>query len=115
MTTDLNTLNFTGASAVLDLAHLGDIEGGLGTIRIGDDAPRKIVGRLRTLLAIVGPDWIVMVGDNDAGASVLHPGRLKTTATTLLWTLPLLVPVLFCHARKWCCGWSSPPVSLTHA
>lgn len=69
MTTDVNPPPGTGISAVLDSGHLGDIEGGLGTIRIGDDAPReKLSAKLRMLLAIVGPGLIVMVGDNDAGA-----------------------------------------------
>ena len=69
MTTDVNTPPGTGTSAVLDSAHLGDIEDGLGTIRFGDDEPReKLSAKLRMLLAIVGPGLIVMVGDNDAGA-----------------------------------------------
>jgi hypothetical protein len=51
--------------AALDEAHIGDIRGALGTIRHCDIAPRR---RLRTLLAILGPGLIVMVGDNDAGA-----------------------------------------------
>jgi hypothetical protein len=56
-------------SAVLDEAHLGDIRGAFGTIGYGDIAPRAgWWARLRTLLAILGPGLIVMVGDNDAGA-----------------------------------------------
>lgn len=56
-------------SAVLDRAHLGDIEGAFGTIRLGDTRPRNgWKARLTTLLAIVGPGLIVMIGDNDAGA-----------------------------------------------
>src|SRR5208282_1485277 len=55
-------------SAVLDTAHLGDIEGAFGRISVGDtDHPRTWKTRLLTLLAIVGPGIIVMVGDNDAG------------------------------------------------
>ena len=55
-------------TAVLDQAHVGDIEGAFGTIRVGDIAGRRSWGaRLLTLLAIVGPGLIVMVGDNDAG------------------------------------------------
>ena len=56
-------------SAVLDSEHVGDIRGALGTIRLDGTEPRR--GRsatLKTLLAIVGPGLIVMVGDNDAGA-----------------------------------------------
>jgi hypothetical protein len=54
--------------AVLDEAHIGDIRGALGTIRSGDPAPRRgLRARLLTLLAVMGPGLIVMVGDNDAG------------------------------------------------
>jgi hypothetical protein len=49
------------------------------------------------LLAIVGPDRIVMVGDNDAGASVLHPGRIKNHGNHFGVDAALLVPVLFCR------------------
>jgi hypothetical protein len=56
-------------SAVLDEAYVGHINGALGTILHADIAPRTgWVARLRTLLAILGPGLIVMVGDNDAGA-----------------------------------------------
>jgi hypothetical protein len=57
------------ASAVLDDAHVGHIHGAFGTILHGDHAPR--IGwqaHIKTLLAILGPGLIVMVGDNDAGA-----------------------------------------------
>ena len=55
--------------AVLDEAHIGEINGALGSIRHGDIAPRDgLRAKLRTLLAILGPGLIVMVGDNDAGA-----------------------------------------------
>ena len=54
-------------SAVLDDAHIGHINGALGTILHGDVAPRTgWVAKLKTLLAILGPGLIVMVGDNDA-------------------------------------------------
>src|SRR5208283_314065 len=53
-------------AAVLDAAHIGDIQGAFGTILDGDVAPCKTwKGRLTTLLAILGPGLIVMVGDND--------------------------------------------------
>ena len=56
------------SSAVLDKAHVGDIRGTFGTINEQDQAPRKTWwSRLRTLLAIMGPGLIVMVGDNDEG------------------------------------------------
>jgi Mn2+/Fe2+ NRAMP family transporter len=83
-------------SAVLDTAHLGDIRGALGTIARHDDAPRTDWrSRIRTLLAVIGPGLIVMVGDNDAGAFGTYTQAGQNYGTTLLWTLLLLVPVLF--------------------
>jgi Mn2+/Fe2+ NRAMP family transporter len=86
----------TGDGAVLDAAHIGDIRGALGTIRHGDIAPRRgWWARLRTLLAILGPGLIVMVGDNDAGAFGTYTQAGQNYGTTLLWTLVLLIPVLY--------------------
>jgi Mn2+/Fe2+ NRAMP family transporter len=83
-------------NAVLDDAHLGDIKGALGTILHGDFTPRTSWGvRLRTLLAILGPGLIVMVGDNDAGAFGTYTQAGQNYGTTLLWTLLLLIPVLY--------------------
>ena len=83
-------------SPVLDEAHIGDIRGALGTIRFGDVAPRSgWCARLWTLLAILGPGLIVMVGDNDAGAFGTYTQAGQDYGTTLLWTLLLLVPVLY--------------------
>ncbi len=82
-------------SAVLDQAHLGDIEGALGTIRQHDlDTRRSWRARLLTLLAIMGPGLIVMVGDNDAGGVSTYSQAGQNFGLTLLWTLPLLIPVL---------------------
>ncbi|MFM0130719.1 NRAMP family divalent metal transporter [Paraburkholderia sediminicola] len=83
-------------SAVLDEAHRGDIKGALGTIAHHDTAPRNNWwARIRTLLAILGPGLIVMVGDNDAGAFGTYTQAGQNYGTTLLWTMLLLVPVLF--------------------
>jgi hypothetical protein len=83
-------------AAVLDAAHIGDIQGAFGTIRDGDVAPRKRwKRRLTTLLAILGPGLIVMVGDNDAGAFATYGQAGQNYGTTLLWTLTLLIPVLY--------------------
>jgi Mn2+/Fe2+ NRAMP family transporter len=83
-------------SAVLDRAHVGHINGALGTIRQGDIAPRTgWVAKLKTLLAILGPGLIVMVGDNDAGAFGTYTQAGQNYGTTLLWTLALLIPVLY--------------------
>src|SRR5271165_698226 len=83
-------------AAVLDSAHVGDIEGALGTI-FQHDTRRRLTWRHRftTLLAILGPGLIVMAGDNDAGAFATYTQAGQNYGTTLLWTLLLLVPVLY--------------------
>ncbi|GAA1671539.1 divalent metal cation transporter [Fodinicola feengrottensis] len=84
------------APAVLDTAHTGDIRGAFGTIRQDDDAPRRtIAAKFKTLIAIVGPGLIVMVGDNDAGAFGTYTQAGQNYGTRLLWTLLLLIPVLY--------------------
>src|SRR6266849_6462303 len=83
-------------SAVLDEAHVGDIRGALGTIAADDFAPRVgLSAKLKTLLAIVGPGLIVMGGDNDAGAFSTYGQAGQNYGTRLLWTLLLLIPVLY--------------------
>jgi Mn2+/Fe2+ NRAMP family transporter len=83
-------------TAVLDEAHVGDIRGALGTIGADDLAPRSgLSAKLKTLLAIVGPGLIVMCGDNDAGAFSTYGQAGQNYGTRLLWTLLLLVPVLY--------------------
>ena len=83
-------------TAVLDDAHVGDIRGALGTIAADDFAPRVgLSAKLKTLLAIVGPGLIVMCGDNDAGAFSTYGQAGQNYGTRLLWTLLLLVPVLY--------------------
>ena len=83
-------------TAVLDTAHIGDINGALGTIRLGDTGRRNTLrARFMTLLAILGPGLIVMVGDNDAGAFGTYTQAGQNYGTALLWTLLLLVPVLY--------------------
>jgi hypothetical protein len=51
--------------------------------------------KLRTLATIVGPGLILMVGDNDAGAFSTYTQAGQNYGTRLLWTLLLLVPVLY--------------------
>ncbi|GAA2276244.1 hypothetical protein GCM10010430_72730 [Kitasatospora cystarginea] len=83
-------------TAVLDDAHLGDVKGALGTISLDGTAPRQgLSAKLKTLLAIIGPGLIVMVGDNDAGAFATYGQAGQNYGTHLLWTLLLLVPVLY--------------------
>jgi len=82
-------------SAVLDEMHRGDIHGAFGTIRLSDVAPRRTWRRrILTLLAIVGPGLIVMVGDNDAGGVSTYAQAGQDFGYSLLWTLVLLIPVL---------------------
>jgi NRAMP (natural resistance-associated macrophage protein)-like metal ion transporter len=82
--------------ATLDRAHVGDIRGAFGTIRQHDNGPRKgLLARIKTLFAILGPGLIVMVGDNDAGAFSTYAQAGQNFGTTLLWTLAMLIPVLY--------------------
>lgn len=84
------------SAAILDTAHAGDIKGALGTIYEGDHRGRPTwQSKLTTLAAIVGPGVIVMVGDNDAGAFATYSQAGQNYGTALLWTLVLLVPVLY--------------------
>jgi NRAMP (natural resistance-associated macrophage protein)-like metal ion transporter len=95
MTMHLNPFE-TARSAVLDEAHTGHIRGALGTILHTDHGPR--IGwkhRLQTLFAILGPGLIVMVGDNDAGAFGTYAQAGQNYGPTLMWTLLLLIPVLY--------------------
>ena len=90
------TITRTVPAAVLDDAHVGDIRGALGTIAVDDYGPRTgLSAKLKTLLAIVGPGLIVMCGDNDAGAFSTYGQAGQNYGTRLLWTLLLLVPVLY--------------------
>ncbi|CCG41431.1 NRAMP family divalent metal transporter [Magnetospirillum molischianum] len=83
-------------SAVLDEAHFGSIHGAFGTISHDDIGPRTTWrARIRTLLAVLGPGVIVMVGDNDAGAFGTYTQAGQNYGTALLWTLLLLIPVLY--------------------
>jgi Mn2+/Fe2+ NRAMP family transporter len=83
------------ASAVLDSAHLGDIEGAFGRVAVGDIGERHSWRRrLLTFAAIAGPGLIVMVGDNDAGGVSTYAQAGQNYHTSLLWVLLLLIPVL---------------------
>src|SRR5665213_2998570 len=84
-----------GVPPVLDEAHIGDIRGALGTIRMHDSGERHgWRSRAMALLAIMGPGLIVMVGDNDAGGVSTYAQAGQNFGYSLLWTLPLLIPVL---------------------
>ena len=81
--------------AVLDSAHVGDIQGAFGTIGQHDTGARRSWrARGLALAAIVGPGLIVMVGDNDAGGVATYSQAGQNYGTSLLWVLLLLIPVL---------------------
>jgi Mn2+/Fe2+ NRAMP family transporter len=82
------------ATAVLDEAHLGEIEGAFGRVRLDDERRTGFRRRLITFLAIIGPGIIVMVGDNDAGGVSTYAQAGQDYGYSLLWTLLLLIPVL---------------------
>ena len=81
-------------TAVLDEAHLGDIEGALGRVSLDQDTFVGLRRKLMTFLAIIGPGLIVMVGDNDAGGVSTYAQAGQNYGYSLLWVLLLLIPVL---------------------
>ncbi len=84
------------ASAAIDTSRVVDIKGAFGSISDEDTGTRRsLSAKLKTLLAVVGPGIIVMVGDNDAGAFSTYGQAGQTYGTRLLWTFLLLVPVLY--------------------
>jgi Mn2+/Fe2+ NRAMP family transporter len=92
---DHNTPKIERPGAVLDSAHVGDIQGAFGTIRQHDVGARNSwKARVLTMFAIMGPGLIVMIGDNDAGGVATYSQAGQNFGLTLLWTLPLLIPVL---------------------
>jgi NRAMP (natural resistance-associated macrophage protein)-like metal ion transporter len=80
--------------AVLDRAHGSEIKGAFGTISQHEEGHRGLRSRALTLLAIIGPGLIVMVGDNDAGGVATYSQAGQNYGTSLLWILLLLIPVL---------------------
>jgi Mn2+/Fe2+ NRAMP family transporter len=83
-------------SAVLDSAHVGDIVGAFGRIRRDTtNTNRSWWQRLRMLMVITGPGLIVMFGDNDAGGVATYTQAGQNYGMNLLWTLALLIPVLY--------------------
>ena len=85
-----------GRAAAADTSCVVDIKGAFGSISAEDTGTRRsLPAKLKTLLAIVGPGVIVMVGDNDAGAFSTYGQAGHSYGTKLLWTFLLLVPVLY--------------------
>jgi NRAMP (natural resistance-associated macrophage protein)-like metal ion transporter len=96
MYNDTHETTLPNQTAVLDTAHIGNIVGAFGTIDQHDTKPRLTwKHRLATLMAIIGPGLIVMVGDNDAGAFATYTQAGQNYGNGLLWTLILLIPVLY--------------------
>jgi Mn2+/Fe2+ NRAMP family transporter len=82
--------------SALDRAHRGDIEGGLGRVESHDAGPRRTrTRRAATLLAIMGPGVVVMVGDNEAGSISVYGQAGQNYGTSLLWLLLPLAGMLF--------------------
>jgi len=80
----------------LDRAHIGDIEGALGTVRSFDTGPRLSARRkLGTLLAVLGPGIVVMVANNDAGTISVFSQAGQDHGMHLLWVLIALCPALY--------------------
>lgn len=78
------------------IGQSNEIRGALGTISHHHFIPGSpYVRKFRTLLAILGPGLIVMSGDNDAGAFSIYTQAGQNFGTALLWTLLLLVPVIY--------------------
>ena len=78
-----------------DVTNSSKISGAFGTIGEHDTGRRQgLRARVLTLLAIIGPGLIVMVGDNDAGGVSTYAQAGQNFGYTLLWVLPLLIPVL---------------------
>jgi Mn2+/Fe2+ NRAMP family transporter len=84
------------AAKAITVEDAGEIRGAFGTVgHAGHPPAGGLRTRWRTLLAVLGPGLIVMVGDNDAGAFATYTQAGQNYGTTLLWTLLLLVPVLY--------------------
>lgn len=80
----------------LDRAHIGDIEGALGTVHAFDTGPRLSIKRkLTTLLAVLGPGIVVMVADNDAGTISVFAQAGQNHGMRLLWVVMALCPALY--------------------
>jgi Mn2+/Fe2+ NRAMP family transporter len=85
-----------GSRAVIDRAHIGDIDGAFGALRVHEPVEaRSRRWRLRTLLAVMGPGVLVMVADNEAGSFSLYGQAGQNYGLSLLWLFVILAPVLF--------------------
>jgi len=74
-------------TAVLDEAHIGDINGAFGTIRHGDHGPRTgWRARAMTLLAILGPGLIVMTTRPVPSTSLLSMPTSRRSSAGSAWS-----------------------------
>jgi Mn2+/Fe2+ NRAMP family transporter len=84
-----------GRRGVLDRAHVGDVEGALGTLSEHAARPRRgLRPRLAALAAISGPGLVVMAANNDAPGIGLYAQAGQDHGTRLLWLLAVLAPVI---------------------
>ncbi len=81
--------------AVLDSTHIGSIRGAFGTIPGRHHPAQDLAAAIRYSARYLGPGLIVMVGDNDAGGFATYAQAGQNYGTALLWTLALLIPVLY--------------------
>ena len=83
-------------SAVIDEAHLGDIEGAFGSIRWRQLwPPRTRRRRLLVLATVMGPGLLALVADNDAGGVAVYAQAGAERGMGMLWPLLPLGVVLF--------------------
>ena len=85
-----------GRRAVLDRAHVGDVEGAFGTLSEAAVPPvRGTRARLAALAAVLGPGLVIMAADNDAAGLGLLARAGEEHGTRLVWLLVALAPVVF--------------------
>lgn len=85
-----------GRRAVLDRAHVGDVEGAFGTLSEAAVPPtRGLRPRLAALGAVLGPGLIIMAAENDAAGIGVLARAGEQHGTRLLWLLLALAPVVF--------------------
>jgi hypothetical protein len=74
-----------GRRAVLDRAHVGDVEGAFGTLSEAAVPPvRGTRARLAALAAVLGPGVVIMAADNDAAGLGLLARAGEEHGTRLL-------------------------------
>jgi Mn2+/Fe2+ NRAMP family transporter len=77
-----------------EVSEMAEIRGAFGTIHDDGASTTSFKRKLLTLLAVLGPGIIVMVGDNDAGGVSTYAQAGQNYGLSLLWTLILIIPVL---------------------